>query len=292
MQNNEKESGSGIKLLAVLAYILALAIITVFNGKGDIAMNLDNPKTVAILKILQAASVLFLFIIPALLFAFYWTEEKIDYLGVKVQPKLSTLFISATGMLLALPMINWLAQLNEAMQLPEFLSSIELWMKKSEESAAVLTDALTKGDTLDVLLLNLFVIAFMAAFGEELFFRGLLQKVLLSKIANKHMAIWIGAAIFSGFHMQFYGFFPRMLMGAYLGYLFLWSGSLWPGILAHFTNNGMAVYLIWLENRGSIAMDTDKVGARESELVFVLISAVMVVMSLLLVYKKEKTLRV
>jgi membrane protease YdiL (CAAX protease family) len=128
----------------------------------------------------------------------------------------------------------------------------------------------------------------MAAFSEELFFRGILQKVLNECVSNKHIGVWIGAALFSAFHMQFYGFLPRMLMGAYLGYLFLWSGSLWPGILAHFINNGMAVLLMWMSNRGDIKVDADKVGIQENEWVFVLISFVMVSLSLYLVYNNEK----
>jgi membrane protease YdiL (CAAX protease family) len=174
------------------------------------------------------------------------------------------------------------------MQLPNFLNGIETWMKQSEDKATVLTEALTKGTTVDVLILNLIVIALMAAFSEELFFRGILQKVLNECVSNKHIGVWIGAALFSAFHMQFYGFLPRMLMGAYLGYLFLWSGSLWPGILAHFINNGMAVLLMWMSNRGDIKVDADKVGIQENEWVFVLISFVMVSLSLYLVYNNEK----
>ena len=132
------------------------------------------------------------------------------------------------------------------------LNGIEIWMKNSEEKAKVLTDAFTEGDSLGVLFLNLIVIALLAALSEELFFRGVLQKVLIECTRNKHLGVWIGAIIFSAFHMQFYGFLPRMLMGAFLGYLFLWSGSLWLGIFAHFINNGMAVLIIWLINKNVI----------------------------------------
>ena len=79
-----------------------------------------------------------------------------------------------------------------------------------------------------------------------------------------------------------------MLMGAYLGYLFLWTGSLWPGILAHFVNNGMAVFLIWLSNRGVISADVDKIGTFENELMYVITSAILVTFSMILVYRMEK----
>ena len=288
MQNNEKESQSGLKLSVILLFIFALGLLSVIDDKSNLEMNLDNPKTILILKLLQAFSVLVVFILPALLFAIYWTKPKIDYLGISSKPKSSTLIIATTGMMMALPMINWLADINQHMEFPQLLSGIETWMKQSEAKATLLTDALTKGSTIDVLLLNLIVIALLAAFSEELFFRGVLQKVLNENSRNKHVGVWVGAILFSAFHMQFYGFLPRMLMGAYLGYLFLWTGSLWPGILAHFMNNGMAVFLIWLSNRGVIDVDADKVGIQENEWVFVLISLAMVTMSLFLIYKKEK----
>ncbi len=288
MQNNEEESQSGLKLSVILLFIFALGFLTFIDDKSGIEMNLDNPKTIAILKLLQTISVLIVFILPSFLFAIFWTKSKIPYLGIATKPAFSTLLIAGTGMLMALPMINWLAEINLHMQFPEAFSGIEAWMKHSEERATLLTDALTKGTTIDVLILNLFVIALMAAFSEELFFRGVLQKVLNECTRNKHVGVWVGAILFSAFHMQFYGFLPRMMMGAYLGYLFLWSGSLWPGILAHFINNGMAVFLIWLSNRGEINVDADKVGIQENEWVYVVISFVMVTMSLLLVYRKEK----
>jgi len=134
----------------------------------------------------------------------------------------------------------------------------------------------------------LFVIALLAALSEELFFRGILQKVLIECIHNKHIGVWLAAIIFSAFHMQFFGFLPRMLMGVYLGYLFLWSGSLWPGIFAHFLNNGMAVFIVWLANRGAIADNADQVGIQEGEWIYVATSIVMVAISLFLVFRIEK----
>lgn len=288
MQNNEEERQSGLKLSVILLIITLLFVLNLLGDKEDIQMNLDNPKTIAVLKILQGVGVLIGFAMPAVLFATLWTRSKINYLGLHNKPAFSTLLIAGTGMMMALPMINWLAEMNQGMQLPDALSGIEAWMKHSEEKAAIFTDALTKGGTVDVLLLNLVVIALVAALSEELFFRGVLQKVLIEVTRNKHVGVWLGAILFSAIHMQFYGFLPRMLMGAYLGYLFLWSGSLWLGIFAHFLNNGMAVLLIWLSNRGVINVDADKVGIQENEWMFVVISLVMVTMSLILVYRKGK----
>lgn len=288
MQQIEPERQSWLKLSFLLIYIFALGSLTVLGGAEDIPLNLDNPNTIATLKIIQGISVLVIFVFPAVLFAAFWTKPRIHYLGITKRPAIATLIIAGIGMLFAMPMINWLSDINQHLDLPEALSGIETWMKESEEKAKVLTEAFTKGTSVGVLILNLIVIALMAALSEEIFFRGVLQKVLIDCTRNKHIGVWIGAIIFSAFHMQFFGFLPRMLMGAYLGYLFLWSGSLWPGIFAHFVNNGMAVVLIWLVNRGAISQNADKVGIEAGEWIYVVTSVATVIISLFLVYRIEE----
>jgi uncharacterized protein len=288
MQNPEQERHSWLKLSALLGILLFIAILTILGGDADAAMNYDNHNLITVLKLLQAIFVVFIFILPAVLIAIFWTRSKIHYLGLTRRPSALTMILAGMGILLAMPLINWLAEVNQHMHLPETFSGVETWMKNSEQKAAELTEAFTKGTSIGDLILNLFVIAFMAALSEEIFFRGVLQKVSIECFRNRHIGVWFGAIIFSAFHMQFFGFVPRMLMGVYLGYLFLWSGSLWPGILAHFLNNGMAVFLVWLSNRGVISVEADKVGIHESELIYVLVSAVFVVISLFLVYKTEK----
>ena len=288
MQNIEQERHSWIKLAAIVAWLILYAVANILGSSTETELNLDNSMTVNLLYFGQLIGVFFLFIVPALLFAGLWTQQRISYLGITTKASAATLLLASVGILFALPTINWIAQLNEQMHLPAALSGIEEWMKHSEAKAMEMTKLFTEGTSVGGLILNLFVVAFMAAISEELFFRGMVQKVLIECFKNKHIAVWTGAILFSAFHMQFFGFFPRMLMGAYLGYLFLWSGSLWPGILAHFFNNGMAVFLIWLSNRGVISSDVDKIGTFENEMMYVLTSVVLVALSLTLVYRMEK----
>jgi uncharacterized protein len=287
MQHTEKESQSGLKLSVILLFIVSIGMLTVLADGEEISVNFDNPVTLFKLKVMQAVGVVFIFVIPSIVFALVWTKAKARYLGITRSPSSAIFIIAGAGIVFAQPLINWLSVLNQKMVLPSFLAGIEQWMQRSEKQAEILTNAFTKGDTVDVLVLNLVVIALMAAFSEELFFRGVLQKVLLECVKNKHVAIWIGAILFSAFHMQFYGFFPRMLMGAYLGYLFLWTGSLWTSIWVHFLNNGLAVTLVWLVNRGAIADNMDEVGAQEGAWMPVLMSVLLVSLCLFFVYKQR-----
>ncbi|MEI6487308.1 MAG: CPBP family intramembrane glutamic endopeptidase [Bacteroidota bacterium] len=288
MQNLDEERHSWLKLSIILFVLVSLGLLTYLASLLNVKINYDDADEIFKMKLEQLISVVIIFILPPILFAIFWTKKGIHYLGITRTPILSTALLAGLGMLLAMPLINWLAEMNQGMHLPEAFRGMETWMKSSEVQAGEITDAFTKGTSVGVLILNLFVIAFMAAVSEELFFRGMLQKVLIECTRNKHIGVWIGAALFSAFHMQFYGFVPRMLMGAYLGYLFVWSGSLWPGMIAHFINNGVAVFAVWLSNRGAIGVDADKIGSNDNEWVFVLTSALLVALSLVLIYRKEK----
>jgi len=102
------------------------------------------------------------------------------------------------------------------------------------------------------------VIAVLAGFGEELVFRGLLQPELHKATGNIHFAIWTSAIFFSALHMQFYGFIPRMFLGALFGYLYYWSGNLIIPMFAHFFNNFMAVTSIYYGFSDLPGMESDK----------------------------------
>jgi len=122
-------------------------------------------------------------------------------------------------------------------------SSLEQWAKPMEEAAEVLTKTILNTNDALSLMMTFFSIAIIPAVCEELAFRGVMQPLIAKATRNVHVAIWLTAIMFSLFHMQFYGFLPRVLIGVLLGYIVIWTGSLWPSILAHFVNNATAFFL-------------------------------------------------
>jgi membrane protease YdiL (CAAX protease family) len=136
-------------------------------------------------------------------------------------------------------------------------------MQSSEVQIAEITEKMLNVSTLGALLFNVFLVAVVPALGEELFFRGTIQR-LLSDWKGALFAIWITAFVFSAIHMQFYGFLPRMLLGAFLGYLLLWSGSLWLPIIAHFVNNSVAVVFYYLKFNGVKVIDVETIGTDDT----------------------------
>lgn len=215
------------------------------------------------------------FLIPTLIAAFLIFQDPWTALGIRGAESTATAYLlGAVAVLMSLPLINLLVLINEQMQLPAFLEPVEKWMMASEEQLKTLTEAMLTMSSVSDLLVNLLIIAVVPAVAEELLFRGLLQRLFMDLTQNKHWAIWISAILFSAIHMQFYGFIPRMLLGAMFGYLLVWTGNIWIPILAHFVNNGFAVLAAYLfPSGGDNLFDGDTIGQSTSDWWLLLLSA-------------------
>lgn len=202
-------------------------------------------QTTVSLKWLQLLQTLGTFLLPPILCAWWWSSDHRPFAWLKLNRGMSwqIALLAIAIMICAIPGINLLADLNGRIKLPESLDSIEQFLRAQEDAAALLTERFLQADNVGVLIINILLLAFLPALSEELSFRGTLQQIFPH---NTHVAIWISAIVFSAIHMQFYGFVPRMLMGAMFGYAFVWTGSLWVPILMHFTNNGIAVISYYL----------------------------------------------
>jgi membrane protease YdiL (CAAX protease family) len=107
-----------------------------------------------------------------------------------------------------------------------------------EASAGKQIEAFLKVNTPGDIALNFLIIALLPALCEEALFRGCMQRVLIQVLKSPWAGIVLTAVLFSAFHLQFRGFFPRMFLGLLLGALYWFSGSLWVSITAHFFING------------------------------------------------------
>ncbi len=144
---------------------------------------------------------------------------------------------------------------NSQMVLPEFLSGVEQWMREMETQLMELTVFLTDFQSIPELLTGILVIGVFAGVGEELFFRGLIQPKMQVYFRSPHWGIWVTAFIFSAIHAQFFGFLPRLFLGALFGYLYHYTGSLFYPILGHILNNALTLLLVYGSNQGFIDLD-------------------------------------
>jgi membrane protease YdiL (CAAX protease family) len=272
--NNTNDRPNKTNLWGLLTYLLVFMSFAFYSAGEPVFYDLSNTTLLLSLKLMQLVSVLIVFALPAFLFAQFFTNEKASFLKLNFRVKPITLLLSGLLFIVALPLINGLAILNEVIPLPEFLSSMEAWMKTAEENAKVLTEAFLQMNGIGDLLINMLVVAFAAAFTEELFFRGALQTTLQKVTKNKHLAIWIAAILFSAMHGQFFGFIPRAVLGAVLGYLYLWSGSLWVPIFGHFINNGFAVLMSYYIQQGVVSKEIENMDGTATDYILMVVSII------------------
>lgn len=241
-----------------IGFFVALSFIdgSLIDFVANVGDPISHPEVKIPLFILQACATFFGLIVgPAL----YWFAIEKQNVFVLIKKGTNPIAFVITGMLVISFMavnsifIEWNAHLH----LPEFLKSVEEWARTRESYAEEITKFLTTFNSLGEFLFAFFIIAVLPGVGEELVFRGLLQPQLQRATGNAHIAIWISAVLFSAIHMQFFGFVPRVLLGALFGYLYLWSGNLLIPMFAHFFNNGFSVLMLYLKQLSIIDIDID-----------------------------------
>lgn len=226
------------------------------------------------------------FILPALLTAYYITPQPVSLLALDRKPGGWQIFVVIMTLILSMPAMNYLVYLNESIDLPD--SALEQWFRSTEAAARAVTDELLATRSAGMLAVSVLIVGVLTGFGEELFFRGAQQRIFLLRGINGHVAVWVTAVIFSALHFQFYGFFPRLLLGAFFGYLAWKGGSIWLPVIAHALNNSLAVIFGYLAVNYQVFANIDAYGVPgEGEFPWVaLLSFVATALFLMLCRKK------
>ncbi len=290
-----------LRLLMLLALVIVSMLVTAFIGiligmvfygtdlleslKGFSLLN--EPGQIAMLKYLQIVNQIGLFIIPPFLFALMVSRNVGGYLRINKAPRFYTVLAGSAMVLFSLPFLHMLTEINEMARFPEFMGSIERWLQEYEARARELTEAFIDVDTYGGLAVNLLMIAILPAVGEELLFRGALLRAMNDWTKNIHWAVIITAFLFSALHLQFYGFLPRFVLGILLGYMLVWSGSLWVPIIVHFVNNASAVLIVFFMNRSGKEVEMEEIGSSSN--MFIIIFSLLLMVSLtVFIYANEK----
>jgi membrane protease YdiL (CAAX protease family) len=244
----------------------------------------SDPRLLTFLRGMLIIQFFSLFIIPVFLFARLCDNEPSQFLGLRPAKSLYFL-LGAIVLIIALPLVDWAGAINHKL-IPE-TTAIGKWMKASEEAAAKQIEFMLKGNTIKDLFLNLLFVAVFAGIGEELFFRGVLQRLFIKLFKNAWVGIIVTAILFSAFHFQFYGFIPRLILGILLGLIYWYSGSLWPAIVAHFAYDAFAVIMIYfnpeLAKQESVALNFGNQTAMAA------ISAALIVFIIIIMKRRSTT---
>lgn len=231
---------SGVFLL-VQGYSLEALMEMSKQGVTDFSI-----ETTRILLLLQH---LCTFMLPGLLFGYvFFRPAWIRGMDLDQKPKSRILVFAVFFLVAAYPLVNLSFRVNELLPLPS-------WALAYEAQAERTLRSILQMNTPWIFLLNLLIIGVLPGIGEELIFRGILQKELGGGFRSPILGIWLAALIFSAIHMQFAGFLPRMVLGVALGYLYYWTNNLWVPVITHAFNNGMQVALIYFTGMDVSAID-------------------------------------
>lgn len=227
------------------------------------------------------------FMFPAMLaWKICFHKPPLDAMNAERLPKLGITLFAVVAYILCIPALNQTVWWNQEMHLPESLAGLEEKFRRMEEFADAQTDFLLNSGDIWQMIINILVIGVLTGIGEEFFFRGGLQKMLVQCGINHHVAIWAAAFVFSAMHFQFFGFVPRLLLGAWFGYLYVWSGSIWLNSLAHALNNSLVIVFSRLISQGYLSEEFDMIGVSESG--FPLIPAISAAIFAFMVYSNRR----
>lgn len=235
----------GWKMLTLLFLVLCMSwlgswatqsIIWLLLGpvaSDDISLEVLMQSHPGLARSMLALNHVFVFILSSVIFLWtFYRKNMNNYLQVRHFPTSYTLLFPL-ALIAIFPLMGFLSQWTDSLSLPEFLNNLD------QRSMASLETFLSMDGYFD-LIMNIVIIGIIAGTGEELLFRGIIQKEIMLKIHNPHVSIWITGLIFSLLHFQVSGFFPKWIIGCILGYSYYFSQSLVLPIFLHIFNNSFA----------------------------------------------------
>ncbi len=254
--------GSVVFRLGVLFGLFFIMLIAL-SGVALIIEKLQlSPRTEGL--IVASLQCVLVFIIPTLIYGRTFSKKPLKYLEISSPLNFKQIIGIFISFLIGLPLLNQLIEWNASFSFPQSMKSIEELFRSMEYNAAKATEILLSTSSIGGLISGILVIGILTGFAEELFFRAGVQKAIERSGFNHHVSIWIAAFIFSILHFQFFGFVPRLLLGAFFGYLLYWSNSIWVSSFAHALNNSLVVATAWITQKSSFSFDIEKYGVMES----------------------------
>ena len=278
--------GLAFGIFMVLGLLGTIIYTSVTDTRLNDLMDLDltKPDTVHHLRFMQTLQFFGLFVIPVWLFAYFSDPSPAEYLGLRKPTAKRYWIYGVLAMMIAIPLVTYTGVLNQQITFDE---STQQWIKSQEEAANKMIEYMLNRRTPWELFLNIIFIAVLAGVGEELFFRGVLQRLFIRAFRSPWAGIILTAIIFSAIHMQFLGFIPRVIMGIILGAIYWYSGSLWAAILAHFFYDAFLIVLTYF-NPHLITEDPGEYPQSELAILAV-VSAVLTGVIVWLMKKQSKT---
>lgn len=277
----------------VFLFLGSLILLPIYGIETLTSPNLHVSSDVDFLKYMQAISQVGMFVIPAIVFAWLVEKKVFSFFQLDKKPSVYMLVLLIFLLLSLVPVINYLTAFNNELIFPPALKGLEEWLRTAEMNNNKVIEAFTNTHSISGLLFNILLIGLLTSIAEELVFRGVLFSIFKQWTKNVHLTVFMTALLFTLIHMQFLKFLPMLLMGVLLGYLVVWSGSLWLSIVFHFLNNSFAVLMMYLSHTGVPIEVYNKIGTRPQDNMTLWMSIVFILYisyRLILLGRKQKSL--
>jgi len=280
-------------LMIILASWLVFQLLSILSGAliFDVGLkdiqtvmnDYENPVSIAYQKYIQSIISTGMFIIGPLIIAMALSSDIRKYLKINFYPGHTVTFLVCLLMVLSLPMNNFFTYLNNLIDLNEVFPSAQEYMEDMEVRAEGLFERFLSVSGIWPLLVNIFVVAVVPAVGEEVLFRGVLQNIFIRWTKNTFLGVLITSLAFALLHFQFLSVLPRFVLGMVLGYIFVWTRSLWMPIIAHFVNNAFAVVYYYFMYNGSLGDRLENMGKPYNDPAYAFLSAVIILILLFVI---------
>ena len=247
----------GNKLGTLFLSFFVMIVVVSFISAGAGSFISDKRSAFLVSSLFQS---LLAFMFPAWLTARLCSDKPNVYIGLNTHTCLRQYCGVMLFLVVMTPLMNAIVDWNENITLPAFMEGIGKIFRQWEDAAAKTTVLILNDSSWWGLVSGVIVVGCVTGFAEEMFFPAGLQNALTSSGLNHHAAVWLTAFVFSTVHFQFFGFVPRMLLGAFFGYIYNYTGSIWTSTFAHALNNASVVVFSWLLARGYIAFQIDSFG--------------------------------
>ncbi len=272
------------ELLFIILSISPLLIMSILSNLVEVpSSEISYEGLDRKVLMLSNSFLLFFFLVP-----YFAIKNNNNYLmntnRIKLLPAALVIISTLFFIVLNAPVIEW----NKSISFPDFMSSFESWALLKEKQLESLTVYLVSFENNFEYIIGIFAIALIPGFCEEYFFRGILQKNFNLLLKNSHVAILLSSLLFSAFHLQFYGFFPRLFLGIFFGYLFYWSGSLIYPVIAHVFNNFLSLTVFYAANNGFFGKNFDVSVNSSPDIPLAVIALSIIIFIFLVTVLKEK----
>ena len=238
--------GGGLIIGSILSLLPFLQFIQLSNIKGlnieSLIAQVFKPENANVIRLAQFISTLFIFFVPAYLYAWVCHKKPNIHLGFIIKPNLSQTVLFIGIMLASLPLVSALQQVTE--MLPWSKAQLAVF-KAAEDAYNKQVAVIARMDNVWDYIISVIVIAFLPALFEETMFRGGLQNLVSRWTKKPILSIVITAIVFSAIHGSYLGFLSRFALGFILGWVYYKTGNIWLNIIGHFINNGLAVTVLY-----------------------------------------------